>query len=120
MEINASAPQRTTRVIHRLWDDWNEGRRYFLSAGTDTHDVWNEESGAFSDFAIPTAALTAASFAEALKAGPRVRVARTLIFPPSCSAIASKPARAGPRVGRRFAVDRRFEAHRADRRRSGG
>jgi hypothetical protein len=81
IEINASVPGDDMKVVHRLWDYWNEGRRYYLSAGTDTHDVWNEESGRVRAFAHPDGPLNAASFAQALKAGHAYVSHGPLIFP---------------------------------------
>ena len=81
IEINASAPEDDMKVVHRLWEYWNEGRQYYLSAGTDTHDVWNEESGRVRTFAHPDGPLTAASFAEALEAGHAYVSHGPLIFP---------------------------------------
>jgi hypothetical protein len=81
IEINASAPDDDLKVVHRLWDYWNEGRRYYLSAGTDTHDVWNEETGRLRTFAHPHSPLTAVSFAQALKAGNGFVSHGPLIFP---------------------------------------
>jgi hypothetical protein len=69
------------KVVHRLWDYWNEGRRYYLSAGTDTHDVWNEETGRVRTFAHPHGPLTAASFTQALKDGNGYVSHGPLIFP---------------------------------------
>jgi hypothetical protein len=40
VEINATAPADDEKVPHTLWNDWNAGHHYYLSAGTDTHDVW--------------------------------------------------------------------------------
>jgi hypothetical protein len=81
LEINASAPDDDMKVVRRLWEYWNEGRRYYLSAGTDTHDVWNEESGRLRVFAHPDGPLSAATFAEALKAGHAYVSHGPLIFP---------------------------------------
>jgi hypothetical protein len=81
IEINASVPEDDMKVVRRLWEYWNEGRRYYLSAGSDTHDVWNEESGSVRAFAHPDGPLTAASFAEALKAGHAYVSHGPLIFP---------------------------------------
>jgi hypothetical protein len=81
IEINASAPDDDMKVVRRLWEYWNEGRRYYLSAGSDTHDVWNEESGSVRAFAHPDGPPTAASFAEALKAGHAYVSHGPLIFP---------------------------------------
>jgi hypothetical protein len=81
IEVNASAPDDDMKVVHRLWDYWNEGRRYYLSAGTDTHDVWNEESGRVRTFAHPDGPLTTARFVEALKAGHAYVSHGPLIYP---------------------------------------
>jgi hypothetical protein len=81
VEMNASVPDDDTKVAHRLWDYWNEGRNYYLAAGTDTHDVWNEESGRVRAFAHPDGPLTAESFVEALKAGHAYVTHGPLIFP---------------------------------------
>jgi hypothetical protein len=81
LEINAAAPGDDATVVHRLWSYWNEGRRYYLGAGTDTHDVWREESGRVRTFAHPEGPLTAASFARALKAGHGYVSYGPLIFP---------------------------------------
>ena len=69
MEINSSAPQDDDKVLAKLWEFWNQGRHYYLSAGSDTHDVWNEESGRVRVFVHVQGALTPASFASALKEG---------------------------------------------------
>jgi hypothetical protein len=81
LEINAAAPGDDATVVHRLWNYWNEGRRYYLGAGTDTHDVWREESGRVRAFAHPEGSLTAANFARALKAGHGYVSYGPLIFP---------------------------------------
>jgi hypothetical protein len=81
VEMNASVPEDDDKVAHRLWEYWNEGRSYYLAAGTDTHDVWNEESGRLRAFAHPDGPLTAESFVEALKAGHAYVTHGPLIFP---------------------------------------
>ena len=68
MEINAGAPD-DDKVLRQLWSFWNAGHRYYLSAGTDTHDVWNDESGSVRAFAHVEGTLSAAAFAQALKDG---------------------------------------------------
>lgn len=69
VEINATVPEDDSKVLRKVWEFWNAGRHYFLSAGTDTHDVWNDESGRVRAFAHVDGELTAASFAQALKDG---------------------------------------------------
>ncbi len=81
VEINAAAPGDDIKVLRLLWDLWNEGHRYYLSAGTDTHDVWRDESGAVRVFAHIDGVATAASFAQALKEGHGYVTSGPLIFP---------------------------------------
>ncbi len=45
IEINAAEPADDVKVLQTLWSFWNAGHRYYLTAGTDTHDVWHAESG---------------------------------------------------------------------------
>jgi hypothetical protein len=81
IEINAAAPADDGKVLHTLWDYWNAGRHYYLSAGTDTHDVWRDESGAVRTFAHIDGAVTAKAFAEALKKGHGYVTFGPLIYP---------------------------------------
>jgi hypothetical protein len=81
IEINAAAPADDGKVLHTLWDYWNTGRHYYLSAGTDTHDVWRDESGAVRTFAHIDGAVTAKAFAEALKKGHGYVTFGPLIYP---------------------------------------
>jgi len=67
-EINSDVPYDTT-VLGALWLLWNEGHRYYLSGGTDVHDVWNHESGRIRTFGHVDAPLTPMSYAEAVKNG---------------------------------------------------
>lgn len=68
LEINAGAPD-DDKVLRQLWSFWNAGHRYYLTAGTDTHDVWNEESGRVRAYAHVGGPLSAPAFAQALKDG---------------------------------------------------
>jgi hypothetical protein len=81
IEINASAPDDDRKVLQTLWNFWNAGHRYYLSAGTDTHDVWRDESGAVRTFAHIDGTVTAAAFAQALKEGHAYVTSGPLIFP---------------------------------------
>jgi hypothetical protein len=81
IEINASAPDDDMKVLQTLWNFWNAGHRYYLSAGTDTHDVWRDESGAVRTFAHFDGTVTAAAFAQALKEGHAYVTSGPLIFP---------------------------------------
>jgi len=81
IEINAAAPADDLKVLHTLWDFWNAGHRYYLSAGTDTHDVWHDESGAVRAFAHLDGAVTAKAFAEALRQGHGYVTFGPLVYP---------------------------------------
>ena len=81
IEINAAAPADDAKVLHTLWNYWNAGHHYYLSAGTDTHDVWHEESGAVRTFAHIDGAVTAKAFAQALKDGHGYVTFGPLVYP---------------------------------------
>jgi len=81
IEINASAPADDAKVLQALWSFWNAGHRYYLSAGTDTHDVWRDESGSVRTFAHIDGAVTPAAFAQALKDGHGYVTFGPLVFP---------------------------------------
>ncbi len=80
LEINASTTD-DDKVLRQLWAFWNAGHRYYLTAGTDTHDVWNDESGRVRAFAHVDGALSAAAFAQALKDGHAYVSYGPLMFP---------------------------------------
>jgi hypothetical protein len=81
LEINASVPADDDKVLAAAWAYWNAGQRYYLSAGTDVHDVWNDLSGRVRMFAHPDAPLTALSFTQALKSGHAYVTYGPLIYP---------------------------------------
>jgi len=57
------------------------GQRYYISAGSDTHDVWNDQSGRVRTFAHLDGQVTPQAFAQALKAGHAYVSYGPLIFP---------------------------------------
>ena len=69
LEINAVRPEDDGKVLGELWRHWNEGRRYYLSGGTDVHDVWNDVSGRLRTYAHVAGELTPQAYAEAVKSG---------------------------------------------------
>jgi hypothetical protein len=81
IEINAEAPGDDMKVLMALWNFWNAGKRYYLTAGTDTHDVWRDQSGAIRVFAHVDGEVTARSFTQALKDGHAYVTSGPLIFP---------------------------------------
>jgi len=81
VEINAANIGDDPKVLAKLAAFWNRGDRYYLTAGTDTHDVWNYLSGQVRMFAHLDGPLTPATFAVALKAGHAYATYGPLIFP---------------------------------------
>ena len=81
VEINSTVPEDDPKVLEKLWNFWNEGKRYYLSAGSDTHDVWNEQSGHIRAFVHIEGAVTPESFAAGLKAGHAYVTYGPLIYP---------------------------------------
>jgi hypothetical protein len=81
LELNAEAPEDDVKVMHFLWKAWNAGSRYYLAGGTDTHDVWQDESGRVRTFAHIEGPVSAMSFAQSLKAGRAYVSHGPLIFP---------------------------------------
>ena len=81
IEINAADMADDGKALAKLAAFWNQGDRYYLTAGTDTHDVWNTLSGGVRVFAHLDGPLTPATFAAALKAGHAYVTYGPLIFP---------------------------------------
>ena len=81
IEINSSVPNDDAKVLAKLADFWNQGKHYYLTAGSDTHDVWNEQSGRVRTFVHIDGPVSAQSFAAALKAGHAYVTYGPLIFP---------------------------------------
>ena len=81
IEINSSVPNDDGKVLAKLWEFWNAGRRCYIAAGSDTHDVWNDRSGRVRTFAHLDAQVSAPAFAEALKAGRAYVSYGPLVFP---------------------------------------
>jgi hypothetical protein len=81
VEINAEEAGDDQKVLQALWNFWNSGHRYYLAAGTDTHDVWRYESGAVRAFVHIDGKATAESFARGLKEGHAYVTYGPLVFP---------------------------------------
>jgi hypothetical protein len=81
MEINGDHAGDDAKVTRALWQFWNAGQRYYLSAGTDVHDVWNFESGTVRLFAHIEGPPSPAAFAQAAKLGRAYASHGPLIFP---------------------------------------
>ena len=83
IEINSAVPNDDPKVLARIWSYWNERKHYYLSAGSDTHDVWNEESGRVRAYVHLDGPPDPQSFVAALKAGHAYVTYGPLIFPRS-------------------------------------
>lgn len=96
VEINATVPEDDDKVLRRVRDFWNDGKHYYLSAGTDTHDVWSDESGRIRTFAHVTGKLTPQSFARALLDGHAYVSRGPLVFPsvPFGNTLRAQPGKA--------------------------
>jgi Carboxypeptidase regulatory-like domain len=81
LEINGSQPGKDGRTLESAWKFWNAGRRYYLAAGSDTHDVWNDRSGDARVYVHVDGPLTAATFLAGLKAGHAFVTHGPLILP---------------------------------------
>ncbi len=81
VEINATETATDAAVYQRMWQFWNAAQRYYLGAGTDTHDVWNRESGRVRSYAHVDGPLTTAAFVAALRAGHAYVSYGPLIYP---------------------------------------
>ncbi len=81
VEINGAQPDKDGRTLESVWKFWNAGKRYYLSAGSDTHDVWNDHSGDARVYVHVDGPLTAAGFLAGLKAGHAFVTHGPLIIP---------------------------------------
>jgi hypothetical protein len=81
IEINSSVPNDDRKVLAKLWEFWNADQHYYLAAGSDTHNVWNDQSGRVRTFAHIDGEVSAQAFAQALKAGRAYVSYGPLIFP---------------------------------------
>jgi hypothetical protein len=81
VEINSTVPKDDPKVLARLWQFWNERKHYYLAAGSDTHDVWNEQSGLVRTFAHVAGRVSAESFVAALKDGHGYVTYGPIIYP---------------------------------------
>ncbi|MGB8694017.1 MAG: CehA/McbA family metallohydrolase, partial [Steroidobacteraceae bacterium] len=81
IEINASEPENHDKALHAAWALWNERHHYYLGAGTDTHDVWMDESGRVRLFAHLAGKPTALVYAEAVSAGHAYVSFGPLLYP---------------------------------------
>jgi hypothetical protein len=81
VEINAEETATDEQLYQRMWELWNAGHRYYLSAGSDTHDVWALASGRIRAYAHVDGALSAAAYLAALKSGHAYVSYGPLVYP---------------------------------------
>lgn len=79
LEINYQHPVEP--ALHTIWEYWNQGRRVYLIAGTDSHDVQSDRSGAVRTFVALSGIPTQDALIAALKAGHSFISYGPLIFP---------------------------------------
>ncbi|APE30657.1 phosphoesterase [Halomonas aestuarii] len=79
LELNAEVDNVPTRqTAQNLWD---EGSRVYFTAGTDTHDAWNDLTGRIRMMAKVPGELTPRAFARALKDGHGYATQGPLLHP---------------------------------------
>ncbi|MGH8180051.1 MAG: CehA/McbA family metallohydrolase, partial [Steroidobacteraceae bacterium] len=69
------------KTLASAWKSWNAGKRYYLTAGSDTHDVWNDHSGDARVYVHVQGQLTAAAFLAGLKGGHAFVTHGPLVLP---------------------------------------
>lgn len=79
LELNSSPDDELTlQKAHQLWD---QGESMYLTAGTDTHDAWNQVSGSIRMMAYVEDELTPSNFAQSLKAGHGYATQGPILYP---------------------------------------
>jgi hypothetical protein len=81
LEFNSSQSNDDPKVFARLRQYWNAGQHHYLSGGSDTHDVWNEQSGRIRTFVHLDGPVSAGAFVQSLKAGHAYVSYGPLVFP---------------------------------------
>jgi hypothetical protein len=78
-EINAGVDYMT--VVEKARKLWSEGLPYYYTAGSDTHDVWNQTSGLNRMFVYTGSKPNAKAFAQAMKNGRSYASFGPVIYP---------------------------------------
>lgn len=81
LEINSDNGSDDGKVVRAMWQYWNAGHRYYFSAGSDVHDVWNYESGVVRLYTHIDGTPSATAFAQAARDGAAYVSYGPLIFP---------------------------------------
>ena len=78
-EINAVVDYKT--VVEKVRKLWSQGLPYYYTAGSDTHDVWNQTSGLNRMFVYTGSKPNAKAFAQAMKNGRSYASFGPIIYP---------------------------------------
>ena len=79
IEINSEVDY--SKAIEKARDFWNKGLPYYYTAGSDTHDVWNETTGHNRMFVFTGSKPNASAFVQAMKNGRAYVSFGPLIYP---------------------------------------
>lgn len=83
LELNAEVDNaKTLKSAHQFWD---QGRELYFTAGTDTHDAWNQLTGRMRMMAKVPGELSPDAFARALDDGHGYATQGPLLFPGEAS-----------------------------------
>jgi len=80
-EIEPDDLERNTKTLERVWQMWNDGRRVYLAAGSDAHDVWLQESGSARTYVHVDGELSVEKYIAGLKAGNSFASQGPLVYP---------------------------------------
>jgi hypothetical protein len=79
IELNSEVDYK--KAIEKARQLWSEGLPYYYTAGSDTHDVWNETSGHNRMFVYTASKPDAKAFAQAMKSGRSYASFGPVIYP---------------------------------------
>jgi hypothetical protein len=79
IEINSEVDYK--QALEKARQLWSDGLPYYYTAGTDTHDVWNEASGHIRMFVYTDSKPEAKAFAQAMKNGRSYASFGPVIYP---------------------------------------
>ncbi len=79
IEINSAV--KYEKAIEKARKMWTDGLPYYYTAGSDTHDVWNEITGGIRMFVYTGSKPSAKSFAQAMKNGHAYASFGPVIYP---------------------------------------
>jgi hypothetical protein len=81
VEIVDGGHEGNIRTLERVWQMWSDGKRAYLSGGSDAHDVWLQVSGSVRSYVHVDGELTVEKFVKSLKAGHAYASQGPLVYP---------------------------------------